>query len=91
MISYGTPDAVDSFIWIIPAIVSILIRPYLINMIHLTNHREQAEVDLISLFSLLAFSGCLLVALSCSLAGLYGRMAVCTAGWTLMDWGLEMV
>lgn len=91
MISFGTPNIVDAFIWILPNVLSILLRPYLINMVHITVHREQAEVDIISASGLAAALGCGLVGFSCLFESvLWIRIAACTIGWTLMDLGLEL-
>jgi hypothetical protein len=35
MISFSTPNIVDAFIWIIPNLLSIFLRPYLIRYIHI--------------------------------------------------------
>jgi len=34
MITFLTPNIIDSLVWIIPNIIAILIRPYLIRYVH---------------------------------------------------------
>ena len=91
MIEFGTPDNVDAFIWIIPNIISIIIRPYLIHIVHKTHEREQSELDMIYVFGVLAAGGCALVAISCFINSFVLRIVSCTLGWTFMDVGLELV
>ena len=64
MIYFGTPDAIDSFIWIIPNILSIFIRPYFIRFIHRRKDKLFAEYSLVFLFLICGLSGCILVSLS---------------------------
>lgn len=64
MIAYETPNILDIFIWIIPNIIAILIRPKLIKYVHSVFSARQAELALISHFMLGGTLGCILVALS---------------------------
>lgn len=39
MITHGNPDMVDSFVWIVPIIIAIILRPYLIRYVHNINYK----------------------------------------------------
>lgn len=93
MISLHTPDIIDSFIWIIPNILSILLRPYL-TMFALSDSKKarNTELSLIGSMMLVGITGCFLVGASIYLfGGKAMRIIICTLGWTLMDFGFEMV
>ena len=67
MIHYATPDVLDAFIWIIPNILTILIKPYLIRHVHRHSSPRSTEY-LIVLFGLLVGAlGCVGVGLSIGL------------------------
>ena len=66
MISFMTPNIVDSLIWIIPNIIAILIRPYLIRYVHKAHksHRMRSEAFLINFFIILATVGAFMISQS---------------------------
>lgn len=64
MISYETPNLIDSFIWILPNIIAILIRPTIITYVHSVISPRQAELALISWFIIGGAAGCFLVGVS---------------------------
>lgn len=66
MISFLTPNIIDSMIWIIPNIISILIRPYLIRYVHKVHktHRTRSEALLLNFFLFLGAFGALVIAQS---------------------------
>lgn len=39
MITHKTPDEVDSFIWILPIVIAILIRPYIVRFVHQLSYK----------------------------------------------------
>lgn len=67
MITHGNPDTVDSFVWIVPIIIAIILRPYLIRYIHNINYKVYREITLVSVCLVLGAFGCYLVGLSCEL------------------------
>ena len=69
MITHKTSDEVDSFVWIIPIILGILIRPYIVRYVHQVTHKVYREVSLVSLFMVLGAIGCYIVGLSCDMQG----------------------
>ena len=69
MITHKTSDEVDSFVWIIPIILGILIRPYIVRYVHQVTFKVYREVSLVSLFMVLGAVGCYIVGLSCDMQG----------------------
>jgi len=67
MITYKTPDKVDSFVWIAPIILAILIRPYVIRFVHQLNFKIYREIAVVSFFMCMGAVGCLIIGLSCNL------------------------
>lgn len=63
MISLETPNIIDSFIWITPNIIAILLRPALIAYVHKVVSPRQAELSLVSFFLMGGLLGCGLVAI----------------------------
>ena len=64
MIHYATPNIIDAFIWIIPNIIAILIRPYCIRLVHRNKENFFIEFEILQTWLLVGSCGCLLVALS---------------------------
>ena len=69
MITHKTSDEVDSFVWIIPIILGILIRPYIVRYVHQVTYKVYREVSLVSLFMVFGAIGCYIVGLSCDMQG----------------------
>jgi hypothetical protein len=67
MITHGNPNTLDSFVWIVPIIIAIFLRPYLVRYIHSINYKVYREINLISICLVLGALGCYLVGLSCNL------------------------
>ena len=65
MIVHKTPDLLDSFIWITPIIIAVLIRPYIIRFIHKIKLKVYREINVIIFFLMLGGIGCFLVGYSC--------------------------
>ena len=64
MIAYETPNILDCFIWILPNIIAILIRPTIITYVHKVFSSRQAELALVSHFLFGGALGCCLVGVS---------------------------
>ena len=93
MITHGTPDEVDSFVWIVPIVLAVLIRPYIIRYVHQLTYKVYREVSMVSLFLVLGAIGCYIVGVSCTITGkskVFRKALTCTIGWTLMDIGFEL-
>jgi len=65
MITHKTPDLIDSFIWIVPIILAVLIRPYIIGFIHNIKLKVYREINVIILLLIVGGIGCFLVGHSC--------------------------
>lgn len=66
MISFLTPNIIDSLIWTIPNIISIFIRPYLIRHVHKVHktHRVRSEALIMNFFLFLGALGGFIIAQS---------------------------
>lgn len=65
MITHKTPDVVDSFIWILPIVIAIFIRPYIVRYVHQLRYKVLREINMVSLFLVIGSIGCFLVGESC--------------------------
>lgn len=98
MITFLTPNIVDSLIWIIPNVISVFVRPYLIRYVHKTHrlHRIRSEAILVNVLLVLVAVGSFLIGqsglMNDSKRGFHGlRILVCSIGWTLTGMSLELV
>lgn len=67
MIVHQTPSYIDSFVWIVPVIIAVLIRPYIIRYVHQINFKVYREIHIVSFFLIFAAIGCFIVGFSCDL------------------------
>jgi hypothetical protein len=59
---------VDSFVWITPIVIAILVRPYIVRYVHSLSYKVYREISMVSLFLIVGAVGCLLVGESCELS-----------------------
>jgi hypothetical protein len=69
MITNKTPNLMDSFVWIVPVVLAIIIRPYIIRYAHHHHLTLFREIAVTSLSLIVGAVGCLIVASSCDLRG----------------------
>lgn len=67
MITQNLPNTIDSFIWILPIIIAIFVRPFLVRYVHGITFRVYREISLVSFFLVLGALGCFLVGHSCQM------------------------
>ena len=100
MTSFGTPDIVDSFVWVIPCLLAILLRPLIVRYVNVAKITMNREVKAIFVCMVFASVGCFLVGVStlfvrkssvnALLTQFVIRISICSIGWTLMGAGLEI-
>jgi hypothetical protein len=69
MIVHRTPNELDSFVWIVPIIIAILIRPYIVRYIHQIHYKVYREISIVSFFLLFGALGCFICGWSCQITG----------------------
>jgi hypothetical protein len=98
MIIDKTPAWLDSFIWITPIVIAVLLRPYIVRFIHQINLKVYREINITCIALLVGAMGCFITGYSCDVekrgkdsifSRTFLRILICTIGWTLMDVGFE--
>lgn len=67
MIVHKTPAWLDSFVWISPIILAVLIRPYIVRFIHQINLKVYREINITSIALIIGAMGCFITGLSCDI------------------------
>ncbi len=65
MIIHKTPAWADSFIWILPIVLAVLLRPYLVRFIHGINLKVYREINVTCIALIFGALGCFIVGFSC--------------------------
>ena len=69
MIVHGMTNEVDSFVWIVPIIIAILVRPYIVRYVHQIHYKVYREIAIVSFFLGVGAIGCFMVGHSCNMTG----------------------
>lgn len=86
MISFGTTYAMDRFIWLIPLILCVILRPYAFNFIARSSFcKVYLKSKIIAYLNLLSILGVFFIFASSEINEAYylKRIIVCTIGWTI--------
>ena len=93
MISFGTTYAMDRFIWLIPLVLCLILRPYAYNFIARSSFcKVYLKAKIIAFLNLLSIIGVAFIIASSEINEAYyviispiqlKRIIVCTIGWTI--------